>query len=169
MAFGHHTKVTRSATQRKLSRTSGVASASATESDSRKEDATLAYSQFSLSHADFVAKILFRVTRRLAQIQLFLASRIYNLTSTDTRRSTHMAAFDDVVIISGCRTPVGKFQGSLSDFTAPQIGAVVVREAVKRANLDPTTNGRMHHGQRALRRTRAESRAPGCHLRRSRS
>jgi len=48
-----------------------------------------------------------------------------------------MAAFDDVVIISGCRTPVGKFQGSLSDLTAPQIGAVVVREAVKRANLDP--------------------------------
>ncbi|MFI5072500.1 MAG: acetyl-CoA C-acetyltransferase [Terriglobales bacterium] len=48
-----------------------------------------------------------------------------------------MAAFDDVVIISGCRTAVGKFQGSLSDFSAPQLGAIVVREAVKRANLDP--------------------------------
>src|SRR4051795_12681471 len=48
-----------------------------------------------------------------------------------------MAAFDDVVIISGCRTPVGKFQGSLSDLTATQLGAVVVREAVKRANVDP--------------------------------
>jgi acetyl-CoA C-acetyltransferase len=48
-----------------------------------------------------------------------------------------MASFDDVVIISGCRTPVGKFQGSLSDFTAPQLGAIVVREAVKRAGLDP--------------------------------
>src|SRR5918911_2346544 len=48
-----------------------------------------------------------------------------------------MASLDDVVIISGCRTPVGKFQGSLSDFTAPQLGAIVVREAVKRANLDP--------------------------------
>jgi len=48
-----------------------------------------------------------------------------------------MAAFDDVVIISGCRTPIGKFQGSLSDMTATQIGAVVVREAVKRASLDP--------------------------------
>src|SRR5246127_4264854 len=48
-----------------------------------------------------------------------------------------MAALDDVVIISGCRTPVGKFQGSLTDFTAPQLGAIVVREAVKRANLDP--------------------------------
>src|SRR5205814_4736873 len=48
-----------------------------------------------------------------------------------------MAAFDDVVILSGCRTPVGKFQGSLSDLSAPQLGAIVVREAVKRANLGP--------------------------------
>jgi len=48
-----------------------------------------------------------------------------------------MASFDDTVIISGCRTPVGKFQGSLADFTAPQLGAIVVREAVKRAGLDP--------------------------------
>ena len=47
-----------------------------------------------------------------------------------------MAAFDDVVIISGCRTPVGKFQGSLSDLSAPQLGAIVVREAVKRANVE---------------------------------
>jgi acetyl-CoA C-acetyltransferase len=48
-----------------------------------------------------------------------------------------MAAYDEVVIISGCRTPVGKFQGSLSDLSATQLGAIVVREAVKRAGLDP--------------------------------
>ena len=48
-----------------------------------------------------------------------------------------MAAFDDVVIISGCRTAVGKFQGALSDLSAPQLGAIVVGEAVKRAGLDP--------------------------------
>src|ERR1700683_2566229 len=48
-----------------------------------------------------------------------------------------MAAFDEVVIISGCRTPVGKFQGSLSDLSATRLGAVVVREAVARARLDP--------------------------------
>ena len=40
-----------------------------------------------------------------------------------------MAAMDEVVIISGCRTPVGKFQGSLSDLSATQLGAIVVREA----------------------------------------
>jgi acetyl-CoA C-acetyltransferase len=48
-----------------------------------------------------------------------------------------MAADHEVVIISGCRTLVGKFQGSLSDLSATQLGAIVVREAVKRANLDP--------------------------------
>jgi len=49
-----------------------------------------------------------------------------------------MASLDDVVIISGCRTAVGKFQGSLSELSAPQLGAIVVREAVKRAALDPS-------------------------------
>ena len=48
-----------------------------------------------------------------------------------------MAGFDEVVIISGCRTPVGKFQGSLSELSAPQLGAIVVREAVQRAKFDP--------------------------------
>ena len=44
---------------------------------------------------------------------------------------------NDVVIISGVRTAVGKFQGSLSDVSAPQLGAIVVREAVARAKIDP--------------------------------
>ena len=48
-----------------------------------------------------------------------------------------MPALEEVVIISGVRIPVGKFQGSLSDFSATQLGAMVVREAVRRANLDP--------------------------------
>ncbi len=48
-----------------------------------------------------------------------------------------MPSRDDVVIISGVRTPIGKFQGSLSDLSATQLGAIVVREAVKRANVDP--------------------------------
>jgi acetyl-CoA C-acetyltransferase len=47
-----------------------------------------------------------------------------------------MAASDDVVIVSGCRTGVGKFQGSLTDLSAPQLGAIAVREAVKRAGLN---------------------------------
>jgi acetyl-CoA C-acetyltransferase len=59
------------------------------------------------------------------------------IAGENSYRSRFMAALDDVVIISGCRTPVGKFQGSLADFTAPQLGAIAVREAVKRAGLEP--------------------------------
>jgi acetyl-CoA C-acetyltransferase len=44
---------------------------------------------------------------------------------------------EPIVIVSGCRTPVGKFQGSLSDVSATKLGAVVVREAVRRAQLKP--------------------------------
>src|SRR3954466_4016984 len=43
----------------------------------------------------------------------------------------------DVVIISGVRTPIGKFQGSLSELPATKLGALVVKEAVSRAKLDP--------------------------------
>jgi acetyl-CoA C-acetyltransferase len=50
-----------------------------------------------------------------------------------------MSFLEDVVIVSAVRTPIGKFQGSLSDFSAPQLGAIVMREAVKRAGIDPNT------------------------------
>src|SRR6201999_3280709 len=45
-------------------------------------------------------------------------------------------AATDVVILAGARTPMGGFQGELSAKTAPELGAVVVREAVKRAGID---------------------------------
>ena len=44
---------------------------------------------------------------------------------------------EDVVIISAVRTPIAKFQGALENFSAPQLGAIAVREAVKRANVKP--------------------------------
>jgi len=43
----------------------------------------------------------------------------------------------DAVILSATRTPIGKFQGSLKSFTAPQLGSIVVRSAIERASLDP--------------------------------
>jgi len=48
-----------------------------------------------------------------------------------------MPSFDEVVILSGARTAVGKFQGSLSDLSAPQLGAIAVSEAVRRAKIEP--------------------------------
>src|SRR6201985_2079079 len=43
----------------------------------------------------------------------------------------------DAVIVSAVRTATGKFLGSLKEFSAPQLGAIVVREAVRRAGIDP--------------------------------
>ncbi|HEY0300712.1 MAG TPA: acetyl-CoA C-acyltransferase, partial [Rhizomicrobium sp.] len=43
----------------------------------------------------------------------------------------------DVVILSGARTPMGSFQGELSGLAAPLLGAAAVREAVKRAGVEP--------------------------------
>jgi acetyl-CoA C-acetyltransferase len=43
----------------------------------------------------------------------------------------------EVVIVSAVRTPVGRFQGSLQSFAAPRLGALTVREAVRRAGLTP--------------------------------
>src|SRR5262249_60464252 len=40
------------------------------------------------------------------------------------------------VIISAARTAIGKFQGALKPFTAPQLGSIAVRAAVERAGLD---------------------------------
>ena len=45
----------------------------------------------------------------------------------------------DVVIVSAVRTPVGRFQGALSEMTAVQLGAAVVREAARRAGIDASS------------------------------
>jgi len=41
----------------------------------------------------------------------------------------------DAVLLSACRTPIGSFGGALKDFTAPDLGAIVVREAISRAGV----------------------------------
>lgn len=48
-----------------------------------------------------------------------------------------MSELNEAVIISAARTPVGKFLGSLKGFTAPELGAIAVRESVKRAGVKP--------------------------------
>src|SRR5687767_4579574 len=45
----------------------------------------------------------------------------------------------DVVIVSAVRTPTGKFLGSLKDLSATDLGALAVREAVRRADIDPAS------------------------------
>ena len=43
-----------------------------------------------------------------------------------------------VVIVSAVRTPIGSFMGALSTVTAPQLGAVAIKGALSKINLDPT-------------------------------
>lgn len=44
---------------------------------------------------------------------------------------------DDIVIASAVRTPIGSFNGSLASVSAPQLGGLVVAEALRRAHLEP--------------------------------
>jgi acetyl-CoA C-acetyltransferase len=48
-----------------------------------------------------------------------------------------MSSQSDAVIISAVRTPTGKFQGTLSPFQATDLGAIAVREAIRRAGVKP--------------------------------
>ena len=43
---------------------------------------------------------------------------------------------NSVVIVSGARTPMGGFQGSLSSISAVELGALSIREAVSRAGIE---------------------------------
>lgn len=45
----------------------------------------------------------------------------------------------EAVIVSAVRTPIGKFQGTLAGFSASDLGAVVIKEAVSRAGIDPAS------------------------------
>lgn len=47
-----------------------------------------------------------------------------------------MAERNQAYIISACRTPIGTLHGGLGKMTAPQLGAVAIKEAVKRAGID---------------------------------
>jgi acetyl-CoA C-acetyltransferase len=47
-----------------------------------------------------------------------------------------MPDYEPAVILSACRTPIGSFGGSLKDLSAADLGAVVIREAVRRAGVE---------------------------------
>ena len=53
----------------------------------------------------------------------------------------------DIVIVSAARTAVGKFGGSLSKFSATELGGMVIKEVVARAGMDSTMVGEVIMGQ----------------------
>ena len=58
-----------------------------------------------------------------------------------------MSEFKDVVIVSGVRLPVGSFGGSLKTVSAIDMGAMVVKEAVNRAGIQPSDVNEVIVGQ----------------------
>jgi acetyl-CoA C-acetyltransferase len=52
----------------------------------------------------------------------------------------------EIVIIDGVRTPIGNFGGALKDVTAHKLGEIVVRELLKRTNLDPNLVDQVVYG-----------------------
>ena len=53
----------------------------------------------------------------------------------------------DIVIVAATRTAVGKFGGSIANIPATELGAIVIREAIARARLDPAQIGEVIMGQ----------------------
>jgi acetyl-CoA C-acetyltransferase len=54
---------------------------------------------------------------------------------------------EDIVIVSAVRTAIGKFEGALARVPAPELGAIVIREALARAKVDPSLVGEVIMGQ----------------------
>ena len=52
----------------------------------------------------------------------------------------------DVVIVSACRTAIGSFGGSLRDLNAATLASVTMKEAVKRAGIDPALIDDVRYG-----------------------
>ena len=53
--------------------------------------------------------------------------------------TNRQSLLQQAVIVSAVRTPIGRFLGALSSFTAPQLGGIAIRGAVDRARIDPAS------------------------------
>ena len=67
----------------------------------------------------------------------------------------------EVVIVGAVRTPIGSFLGSLSSVPATQLGALVIREALRRAGVEPTAVDEVIMGN-VLQAGEGQAPAPGC-------
>lgn len=59
------------------------------------------------------------------------------MAKENKRSAPQGGGVDEAVILSAARTPIGRFQGSLSSVPATQLGAIAVRAAVERAGINP--------------------------------
>ncbi len=71
-------------------------------------------------------------------------------------------ASDPVVIVSAARTPLGRFMGDLSSFSAHKLGSHVIGAAVERAKLSPERIDEVFMGNVLPGRTGTSPGAAGC-------
>ena len=70
------------------------------------------------------------------------------------------------VVVAAMRTATGKFLGGLSSFTAPQLGAIVIKEAVRRSGIEPNTIDEVIMGNVVISKFSSAAIANGIILRR---
>ena len=73
---------------------------------------------------------------------------------------------EDVVIVSGARTPVGAFNGAFANVPAHELGKVAIKAALERANVEAGRRFRSHPGPGPDRGAGPEPGAPGLDRRR---
>lgn len=64
-----------------------------------------------------------------------LSSRLSHLAGRNIRFYSNSKRFNDVVIVSATRTPIGSFQSTLSGLSASQLGGIAVQSAVQQAGI----------------------------------
>lgn len=64
-----------------------------------------------------------------------LSSRLSHLAGRNLRFYSNSKRFNDVVIVSATRTPIGSFQSTLSGLSASQLGGIAVQSAVQQAGI----------------------------------
>ncbi len=63
-----------------------------------------------------------------------------------------MAQATDIAIVSGARTPMGRYCGKLRDFSAMDLAAVASQEAIRRSGVDPKNSTMPSSATRSKRR-----------------
>jgi hypothetical protein len=80
--------------------------------------------------------------------------------SKKTLKPQEMPMSDDVVIVAAARTPVGSFNGAFATMPAHDLGAVAIKEALKRAGIEPGGVSEVIMGAAAPKWVRSNSSTP---------
>jgi acetyl-CoA C-acetyltransferase len=91
--------------------------------------------------------LFLRVVRVAYFAHLLGFSSLYKTASNHPSFFHFLCFMSHTVILSAVRTPIGSFGGVLSSFTAPQLGAIAIREAIAKSTIDPASIDEVIVGQ----------------------